>query len=168
MEVTGTMVTDVAVGALWAPGAFDRIVDHDEDIAGHIAAGTLVPVDIESDGRFAFVARIGTAAAPARWTEREREYAYATSAPYLLTTAGGAVISGLEHVRADPSDGVRFPLPAGRWTVTVALIDWESEPGQTDDDGEPAPTALPDLTILLNPETDPTPTYRTSAETFGR
>jgi len=177
MEVSGVMATDAGMGALWAPGSFDSIVDYDtweselledDDIAQHITRGALVPVNIGGDGAFQVVARTGESSAPAQLTNRERKFVAVTSEPYLLITNGDAVISGIEHVGAESNDGMRIPLPAGRWSVTIFLIDWEAEPGQADDAGRPAPTALPDFAILINPENHANREYRTQVQTFER
>ena len=177
MEVSGVMATDAGMGAVWVPGSFDGIVDYDTwesellqdgDIAQHITRGALVPVNIGGDGAFQVVARTGDSSAPAQLSDRARKFVAVTSEPYLLITNGDAVISGIEHVAAEPNDGMRVPLPAGRWSVTIYLIDWEAEPGQADDAGRPAPTALPDFTILINPEDQADREYRTQVQTFER
>ncbi|GLW32660.1 hypothetical protein [Actinoplanes regularis] len=177
MEITGVMATDAGMGALWALGSFGGIVDYDtweselledEDIARHIAGGALVPVNIGGDGAFQVVARVGESSALAQLTERERKYVVVASEPYLLITTNDAVISGIEHVAAESNDNLRVPLPAGRWSVAIFLIDWEAEPGQADDAGRPAPTALSDFTILINPEGQPNREYRTQIQTFER
>ncbi|MFJ9778669.1 hypothetical protein ACIRSS_03740 [Amycolatopsis sp. NPDC101161] len=33
-------------------------------------------------------------------------------------------------MEVDAEAGVHLPLPASRWRVTVALLDWNAEPGQ--------------------------------------
>jgi hypothetical protein len=177
MEITGVMATDAGMGALWAAECFGGIVDYDtwesellddEDIVRHIASGALVPLNIGGDGAFQVLARVGEVSAPAQLTERERRYSVVTSEPYLLITTGNAVISGLEHVGAEANDGLRVPLGAGRWSVTISLIDWKGEPGQADDAGRPAPTALADFVILIDPEGGVDRGYRTQAQTFER
>jgi hypothetical protein len=177
MEITGVMATDAGMGALWAVGSFDGVVDYDtweselledEDIARHIASGALIPLNIGGDGAFQVLARVGEASAPAQLTERERTYVVVASEPYLLITDGDALISGLEHVGAEADDGLRVPLRAGRWSVTISLIDWKAEPGQADDAGRPAPTALPDFVILMDPEGGAGRGYRKEVQTFDR
>lgn len=171
------MATDAGMGALWVPGSFDGIVDYDtwasellgdDDIAQHITRGALVPVNIGGGGAFQIVARTGDSSAPAHLSDRERKFVAVTSEPYLLITDGDAVVSGIEHVGAEPKDGLRVPLPAGRWSVTIYLIDWEAEPGQVDEAGRQAPTALPDFAILINPEDQADREYRTQVQTFER
>jgi hypothetical protein len=177
MEIAGVMATDAGMGALWAPDSFAAVVDYlaweselldDRDIARHIAEGAFVPVNVGGDGAFQVVARVGDPSVRAQLTERERGYTLVASEPYLLITVGDAVISGIEHVEAEARSGLRVPLSAGRWTVTIFLIDWAAEPGQTDDAGGPAVTALPDFVILINPEDEAERKYRTKVQTFER
>lgn len=177
MEVTGVMVTDAGMFGLWSPASFGDIVDYDtwesalledEDIARHIVAGAFVPVNIGGDGAFQVVARVGSTLVPASLTERERRYVLVSSEPYLFVTTGDAMISGIEHVGAAADEGVHVPLPAGRWSMTICLIEWDAEPGQKDHAGQPAPSALPDFTLLINPEPVPNDKYRTKIQTFDR
>lgn len=81
------------------------------------------------------------------------------------------MLSGIEHVGAEAGSGLRVPLPAGRWRVTVFLIDWAAEAGQQDRAGRPLLTALPDFALLINP-VDPDDgaavPYRTEVQTFDR
>lgn len=176
MEVTGVIATDAGMFGLWSPASFDDIVDYDtwesalledDEIKRHITAGAFVPVNIGSDGAFQVLARVGSASTTASLTERERQYLLVSSEPYLFVTSGDAKISGIEHVGAEADAGLDVPLPSGRWSVTVALIEWDAEPGQKDSDGQPTPTALPDFTLLINPETG-TDDYRTEVHTFDR
>jgi hypothetical protein len=175
MEITEALATDAGLFGLWSPTSFHDIVDHetwedalldDEDIVGHIVSGGFVPINIGGDGAYQFVARVGSASAPAGLTERERPYLAVASEPYLFVATAGAVISGIEHVGDDPDIGLRVSLEPGRWRVTVALIDWAAEPGQQDDDGAPKPGALPDFVVLINPEPGDHHGYRTKVETF--
>jgi hypothetical protein len=78
------------------------------------------------------------------------------------------MISGIEHVGAAADVGLHVPLPPGRWSVTISLIEWDAEPGQKDHAGRPAPTALPDFTLLISPEHGAPGQYRTKAQTFDR
>jgi hypothetical protein len=177
VEVTGVMATDAGMFGLWAPAAFGGIVDYDtwesellddEDLVRHIVGGAFVPVNIGADGAFQVVVRIGSASAPARLTERERQYVLVSSEPYLFFTSGDAMISGIEHVAAEANHGLRVPVQAGRWTVTISLIDWGAEPGQRDNAGRPVLTALPDFTLLINPEDGAARNYRSNVQTFDR
>lgn len=177
MELTAALGTDAGLFGLWSPPAFGSIVDYDsweaalledDDIVGHIRAGVFVPINIGGDGAFQFLARVGSPAEPARLTEREQKYVVVVSEPYLFVAIGGAVVSGIEHVGAEPAAGLRIPLPAGRWQVAVALIDWGAEPGQRDSEGKPKPGALPDFTLLINAELGTVDEYRTRVDTFDR
>lgn len=175
MEVTGVMATDAGMCGLWSPASFAGVVDYDtwepelledEDIVRHITAGSFVPINVGGDGAFQVLARVGSVPATADLTSRERRYLLVSSDPYLFVTPGDARISGIEHVGADAEAGVHLPLPAGRWRVTVALLDWNAEPGQRDAEGRPAPTALPDFTLLIDPDPGTGP-YRTGIRTFA-
>jgi len=176
MEVTGVMTTDAGMFGLWSPTSFVDIVDYDtweselledDDIKRHITAGAFVPVNIGGDGAFQVLARIGSASTAASLTQRERQYSLVSSKPYLFITPRNATVSGIEHVGAEADAGLHIPLPTGRWSVTVTLIEWDAEPGQKDADGKPCPTALPDFVLLINPEQD-SGHYRTEIQTFER
>jgi hypothetical protein len=52
--------------------------------------------------------------------------------------------------------------------VTVSLIDWEAEPGREGDAGRPTATALPDFTLLINPEDGVAGGHRSKLATFDR
>lgn len=177
MEIAGALATDAGMFALWAPVSFNYITDNetwesalleDEAIARHIVAGVSVPVNIGADGAFQFVARVGTTAAPSDLTEREAQYAFVTSEPYLFISTSHTMFSGIEHVQAAADAGLRIPLHTGRWSVTISMIDWGAEPGQKDDAGQPTPTALPDFTLLINPEPSTAAHHRTKVQTFDR
>ncbi|WP_328446218.1 MULTISPECIES: hypothetical protein [unclassified Amycolatopsis] len=176
MDVTGVVATDAGLFGLWSPASFAGVVDYptweaalldDDDLKRHIVAGAFVPVNIGDDGAFQVLARAGSESAAAGLTQRERRYLLAASKPYLFRTTGDAKISGIEHVGAAVDAGLRVPLPAGRWSVTIALIEWDAEPGQKDTAGRPAPTALPDFVLLLNPDRG-AGRYRTEIRTFDR
>jgi hypothetical protein len=168
-------VTDAGMLALWAPEPFAGVTDEDtwdaelledEDLTRHIAAGHLVPLNVGSDGTYGVVVRVGSVSEPAALTEREFRYLYLTSEPYLLVSSGRAVVSGIEHVSGDAATGLAVAVPAGRWSVTVSVLDWELEPDAVDAGGRPASFALPDFAVLLNPERGSAATYRTSLYTF--
>ena len=50
--------------------------------------------------------------------------------------------------------------------VAKSLLDWELEPDAVDVRGRPAPSALPDFAVLLNPERGDAARYRTDLSTF--
>jgi hypothetical protein len=83
--------------------------------------------------------------------EREERYRRSLSDPCLFVSAGQAVISGIEYICDIPDVGLHVELPAGRWGVAVARIDWEAEPGSRDGERRPSPNALPDIVLLINP-----------------
>lgn len=174
----GVLATDAGMLALWSPAAFAGVVDRatwerelrgDEDVARHVAAGHLVPLNIGMDGAYGVVVRVGSHAEPAELTERELRYLLVASEPYLLVCDGGAVASGIEHVSGDGAGdrGLVVPVPPGRWSVVAHVLDWELEPDAVDADGHPAPSALPDFAVLLNPERGSATPYRTAVQTFA-
>jgi len=174
-EVAGPVATDAGMQVLWNPERFGFVVDYDswedslledEDIVQHVLAGMLVPINL-GDSAFQFVVRVGDSEQIADLTERERARLLVTSDPYLITSAGVLYLSGLEDVSANPDEDV-LPVtaPAGRYTVTVNLIDWESDPESRTPMGDPSPHALPDFVLLLNRPTVPEPAFRQSLQTL--
>ena len=176
MEVSGTIVTGAGMCGMWSPAAFSAVVDLDaweaallaeEDIAAHVAAGSFVPLNVGGDGAFGVVARVGATGAPAGLTQPERDWLLVESEPYLFVSAGAAVLSGIEQVAADAGEALSLAVPAGRWRVTVALIEWDAEPGSRDHSGGPGPDALPDFVVLVDPDARTGP-YRSSILTFDQ
>jgi hypothetical protein len=175
-ELTARAVTDAGLFALWNPARFEHITDYgsweaslseDEDIAGQAGAGNLVPIGIGGDGSFGFLVRADSAKAP-ELTEREQRYLKVSSKPYLFEADGTAHLSGIEYVSAAPPPATAaIGIPAGRYGVTVHLIDWAAEPGAQDAAGKPAEGALPDFVVLAGPAPDDGP-FRTKAKTFDR
>ncbi|HST58006.1 MAG TPA: hypothetical protein VLK84_04950 [Longimicrobium sp.] len=172
----GTLVTDSGMFALWDRQAFLGVVSFEtwepelvenEGIERHIRAGHLVPVGIHSDGVFDFAVRVGSADAPAVPSERERRYLTVSSEPYRVRSPGRLHLSGIEYIdaRPDATSVMTIDVPAGTWAVTVHLLEWDSEPGMKDAQGRPAPAALPDFLLLLNPAAG-TERFRESVETF--
>ncbi|MGK5741244.1 hypothetical protein [Micromonospora sp. URMC 103] len=169
------MATDAGMQVLWTPDPFTSVVDYDSweealiedaDILRHVVAGQLVPINL-GDAAFEFVVRVGDADQSAELTERERTQLLVTSDPYLIISGEKLYLTGLEHVSATPDDqALRVTAPAGRYAVTVNLIDWESEPGSQTPSGDPALHALPDFVLLLNPAASPEATYRRSLQTL--
>jgi hypothetical protein len=85
MPIEGSCIlsTDSGMHVLWAPAPFANVHDYDTwdnelgedaDIQRHVVAGNLVPINIGSDGAFAFVVRVGAGSEPARLSERETQY----------------------------------------------------------------------------------------------
>jgi hypothetical protein len=176
-ETSLLAVTDAGMHALWNPSRFTDITDYqtwegtlleDDDIAGHIRAGVLVPINIGSDGAFQFLVRVGTAGQAPALTSREKEHLLVSSQPYLYQSDGSAFLTGIEHIRADPGpDTPALTIPAGPNAVTIHLIDWDAEPGARDAHREPASGALPDFVVLISPGTTGNP-HRTRLQTFDR
>jgi hypothetical protein len=174
-EAAGTIATDAGMQVLWNPEHFASVVDYDtwedslledEDILRHVRAGMLVPINL-GDSAFQFVVRVGDPDRAVGLTERERARLLVTSARYLVISAGSLYLSGLEDVSATPDEeALPVAAPAGRYVVTVNLIDWESEPGSRAAAGDPSPHALPDFILLLNTPTSPEPAFRQSLQTL--
>ncbi|MFD5323494.1 hypothetical protein [Streptomyces sp. NPDC127092] len=175
-EVPVTVVTDAGMLVLWDSQRFEAVIDddtwedellEDEDIVRHIQAGALVPLNVGGDGAFGVLVRSGTAAAPAGLTERETAHQLVASQPYLFVSRGRALVSGIEHVSGDASDGViEHPVPEGRYAVVVHLIDWQAEAGSRDEAGRPVPGALPDFVVLINPVQPGQEVFRIVVRTF--
>jgi hypothetical protein len=171
-----TLATDAGMHALWVPEPFADIHDYDTwdkelgedpDIQRHVVNGNLVPINIGSDGVFAFIVRVGDDREPAGLSEREAQYLAVSSQPYLLATQGRALLSGIEHIDAEPSESRTHAvhLTRGRCSVTIHLIDWKAEPNATGPDSAPADHALPDFVVLINPAQFATG-HRTKLTTF--
>ncbi|MFF7183500.1 hypothetical protein [Streptomyces sp. NPDC008121] len=171
-----TVTRDAGMLVLWDPQRFEAVVDDDtwedellddEDIVRHIQAGALVPLNVGGDGAFGVLVRSGTAAAPARLTEREAAHQLVASQPYLFVSRGRALVGGVEDVSGDAPDGViEHLVPEGRHAVVVHLIDWQAEAGSQDKDGRPVPGALPDFVVLVNPAQPGQGAFRTAVHTF--
>ena len=99
---------------------------------------------------------------------REREYLLVPSRPYLLRCTGKIFASGIEHVGADPRNFISLDLAPSDYTVHVNLMDWAEEPGATDAQGNPTPSALPDMIVFIEKAADPRPAYRKELETFRK
>lgn len=179
MEVVNALIaTSSGMFAVWDVAAFEHITDYDEwesslledeDIIRQIEAGHLVPVNIQSDGAFQFVVRVGEAQNPETLSDRERQYLVASSESYLLVSQGKIAVSGIERIERDVTDDTpQFNLPDGRYSALVSLIDWASEPGMKGAEGNPSPEALPDFVVLLNPEVTGQQIYRSRIQTFDR
>ena len=172
-----TVYTDAGTLAAWDREAFMDVTDFDtweaalletEDMERHIRAGTLVPVGIASDGVYEVHVRVGSADAPAMLDERELRCRILSSEPYLFRSRGRLYVSGIEYIGAELEEStLEADVPPGDHAVTVHLLAWDDEPGMADGNGGPAPDALPDFVVLLNPAQPGTP-FRTSADTFDR
>jgi hypothetical protein len=175
-ELAARAVTDTGLFALWNPSRFEHITDYgsweaslleDEDIAGHAGTGALVPIGIGGDGPFGFLVRADSAKTPTL-TEREQQYLKVSSKPYLFEADGTAHLSAIEYVSAAPPPATAaIGIPAGRYGVTVHLIDWAAEPGARDPSGKRAEGALPDFVVLAGPAAEDA-SFRTKAKTFDR
>ncbi len=174
MNHRGLYPTGAGMHCLWNPAAFAAVNDYDswakeleqdKDIERHIRAGAFVPLNIGSDGAMEIEIRVGTPEAPATLNERETQYLIVASQPYLLRSTGAIGVSGIEEVSYPVSRRAgSVSLPNGDYAVTAHLIAWDEEPGMQTDDG-PAPGALPDYLVLINPA-KPGTEFRTAIGTF--
>jgi len=111
--------------------------------------------------------RVGTSESPVELDSRETKYLIVRSQPYRQTSTGSVGVSGLESVAVPPESGTgTVAIPPGDYAVTVHLIAWDEEPGMQTDSG-PAPGALPDYIVLVNPASAGT-TFRTAVKTFDK
>jgi hypothetical protein len=171
------ITTDAGMFAIWDSAAFTHILDYDawdaelsedENILKHIQVGKFVPINIQSDGCFQFAVRLGNAENLEKLNARESQYIVVSSESYLFDTDGDAFISGFEHISGDHlGNSPDFSLNKGRYVVNIHMLDWQAEPGSTDENGQPTSNALPDFLILINPETAST-NYRQKVLTFDR
>lgn len=176
METVARVVTGAGMLALWDVERFRGIAGDDSwelelsgerELVRHIEAGGLVPINIGADGAWQVLVRAGRPGERVRLTEREASFVLATSEPYLLVTTGRVALSGLEHIDSvGAGEAIELPVPPGRHTVTLHLIDWAAEPGSRDRNGRPASHALPDFVALINPERGDPGRYRVRTVTF--
>ena len=166
------LTTDSGMLCVWDAAPFSGITDYDSweaellenaSILRHIEAGHFVPLDTKGDGAFAIDVR---QASPDSMSAREREYLLVPSRPYLLRSTGKIFASGIEHVGADPRNFIALELEPGDYTVHVNLMDWAEEPGATDEQGNPTPSALPDMIVFIEKAGSNPPDYRKELETF--
>jgi hypothetical protein len=170
--------TDAGIVAVWSPAGFAPISDYDsweaallddDDIIEHIACGSLVPICIGADGAWRLIVRWAVPTHRAELTDRERRYVMVTSEPYLFVSDGVAVVCGYEKIDNDPGHELpRLHIPPGRYAVTIHLVDWEAEAGACDEDGHASAEVLADFIVLLNPEPEPAPDYRSKVQSFER
>ena len=176
-ETSFPAATAAGMLALWHPAWFSTIVDYptweaslleDSDIATHIDAGHMVPINIGGDGAFQVLVR-ASASHTTGLTEHERRYEVVASQPYQYRSPGAAYVTGIEHVGASPwPDTTAIAIQEDLYAVTIHLIDWKAEPGAQDHQGHPAAQALPDFVVLIGPPVGEDVVFRTKVETFDR
>ncbi|MEV4640470.1 hypothetical protein AB0J80_24315 [Actinoplanes sp. NPDC049548] len=159
--------TDAGMCALWQPEHFTAVTDldswenevaEDDRLVAHMRDGAFVPLNVGGDGSWQVVVRRGGL------TARESRYRLVSSEPYLLVSRGAVALGGLEDVGDDPP--TMLPLEAGRYAVTVHLIEWDAEPGALGPEGNPTERALSDFVVEVGAAGDGP--YRTRVETFDR
>jgi hypothetical protein len=176
LDLARPLVTNAGMFGLWRPERFSAVVDLDtwEDevadnasLAGKIAEGAFVPINVGGDGAFQFMVR-GSAPGESL-SDRERRFLIVSSEPYRLVSGGSVELGALEAVGPQADEqAVSIPLPAGGYSVVVHLVDWQAEPGMVTEDGDPATDALSDFVIEIFDELSAGSVYRTSVETFDR
>ncbi len=161
-SVRKTVSTNAGSIFVWDRNSFENITDYgtwaeqledEPNIRAHIEAGRIVPVSWGADCACEVVARLG---APARMTDREKEYVLVPSQPYRFQTTGKVGISGIEMISGQPDDQVlTFEIPPGAYAIYLNMIAWMDEPGAENTDGSPADNALPDFIVCLDtPDTE--------------
>jgi hypothetical protein len=168
VEIRAVLPTDSGMHALWGRDHFPNIVDYDswepellddEDIERHIRSGHLVPINIHSDGAFAFTMRTDTVATPSL-TADERRRVVRESEPYRFVSTGNVDCSGIEYIAgAPPEDGLvaTAALDAGEYGAKVFLMDYDDVGDKTDNH--------PDFIVVIGPLS--TANCRLRAEIFG-
>ena len=172
----GIYPTGSGMHGLWVQSAFSVVCDYeswerellnDKDIERHIANGHFIPLNIGADGAMEIEIRCGNGIDAAVLSDREKLYLVVSSEPYRLHASGPVCVSGIEYVAVPPESGVgTVAVPPGEYAVTVHLIAWDEEPGMMTEDG-PAPGALPDFVVLVNPANSEA-SYRLKVQTFDR
>lgn len=143
--------------------SWDEELCEDEDISRNIKKHSFVPLNL-GDGAFEIEVRL----TGNNLNDREKEYLLVPSQPYSLKTTGTICISGLEHVAGDLDENIStISVSPGNYAVQVNLIDWNQEPGATDENGNPTDTALPDMIVFIEPFTSAAE-FRTEIETFRK
>jgi hypothetical protein len=174
-EVTSLVSTDAGMFGVWQPERFAAVTsldDWEDEVADnaslvrHIEEGAFVPINIGADGAFRVAVRGGQELQGLN--DREERHKLVSSELYLLQSRGEIVLGGLEAVgHYTGVEPTRIPLPAGRYSVAVHLIDWMAEPGSTLPTGDPTENALPDFVVQITEESGVF-SYRTRVETFDR
>lgn len=171
-EISRVVRTNAGMCALWQPESFnfEEFEDWEDwatenwNIAGSIASGLVVPVNVGGDGVFQVAVRWDDSAG---LTEAEQRCLLVSSDPYLLISVGWFVLGGLEDVGdAEFASANRAPLAEGRYSVTVHLIDWKVDPTSVDAFGNPAENALPDFVVVIGAAA--VGPFRTKVQTFDR
>ncbi len=166
------LATDSGMWGLWDYSEYQNIDSYDEweplfcedeTILSQIAKEKFVPIYIHSDGCLQFQVQIDLPL-----NDREKKCLIAQSQPYLFSSSGKAVLSGIEAIgkNVSPQRGLLFDLPAGKYAVTVSMLNWHKETGTVQEDGKPAPNTLPDFIVSISSDAKEDMRYRQDVETF--
>ncbi|HEX2586329.1 MAG TPA: hypothetical protein VHL14_14470 [Steroidobacteraceae bacterium] len=169
-DINAVLPTDSGMHGLWNPHAFKSVCSQGEweklfvenrNIEASIKAGIFVPMYVHSDGSPLIHVRIARNDTKAALLANEMKYVNKKSDAYLFVSTGALAVSGIEYIgRLAPMASRITPLAAGRWSVQVIELNAPHDP-----DGK-ASSGIPDMVVLVNPESSPATKYRQSVETF--
>lgn len=171
-DISRIVRTNAGMCALWQPESFefDEFEDwedwatENQNLTASATSGLFVPINVGGDGVFQIAVRWDR---DAGLIESEQRCLLAVSDPYLVVSQGRLVLGGLEDVGdAEFASSNAIPIAAGRYAVTINLIDWKADLPSVDSSGKPTENALPDFVIVIEPAIDGP--YRTEVQTFER
>jgi hypothetical protein len=169
-DISRIVRTNAGICALWRPESFDfeefedweDWATEDRNLIASAASGLFVPINVGGDGVFQIVVRWGR---DAGLTALEQRCLLVVSEPYLVVSQGRLVLGGLEDVGdAEFASSNSIEIAAGRYAVSVNLIDWKADPASVDASGKPTENALPDFVVVV--ESASGGPYRTAVKTF--
>ena len=170
-SIKASFETNSGMYGIWRPQAYANICSlsawdgafvKNESIEPYIRSGSFIPLYLHQNGDALIEVRIGSAAMPASPTSIEARWTTNASEPYLFESDGVLALSGIEVVNGSANPQVHaLPLAAGRWTLTVRVLEPPYERSGKNDQ-------IPNFLVLANPEIKPAPAYRLSVETFSQ
>jgi hypothetical protein len=175
--INQVIATDSGMFAIWDADSFETIIDYDSwaeklendrEILEHIDLGVFVPINIQSDGAFQFVVRLGDADEKEQLSSREQKYVVVASEPYLLDVKSEIYISGIESIgNPKPPENLKIPAQENRHSVVIYMLDWEKDKADSNPQDVESFELLPDFVVLINLENIHTD-YRKKIITFER
>jgi len=167
IQRTAVLKTDAGMHLIWDRAHFNGVdgyetwsaeLEGDADILRHVVAAHVVPINIHSDGAYAFTLRADVATMP-RLSEDEERRVVVRSERFRFDCRGTLDVSGIEHVERDPSSNIAsMKLPVQTYDVVVHLMNYDDIPERTDQH--------PDFIVTVGPAEASAP--RQSIETFER
>lgn len=137
---------------IYNEATWERTMADERSLRHQVAGGYFVPIRVLGDGPWDMEVRVGTAAAPARLTEREHRLVKAASRDYLYRASSFVCFGGMEKVESWPPTEVGvIDVDSGEYVANIHWLDWELEPDVVGPRGQRSPDALPDFVVLLNP-----------------